>query len=434
MTIETIEPSHHFDAKIVIPGDKSISHRSLLFGALADGITQIEGLLESADVFSTWSCLEQLGVKIERQGDKVIVHGVGLDGLQAPNQALDCGNSGTTLRLLMGILAGQKFSCTLIGDASLSQRPMKRIAEPLRQMGAQIELQEGNFAPVKISPAELTGLDYALPVASAQLKSALLLAGLYCQTSVRLKGEIGSRDHTERMFPHFGVQIKKSDGILEISSGQRLRATQIKVPGDPSTAAFWLAAAAMISGGRIEVSPISLNPTRLGFVNVLERMGAVVVKEILESSPEPMGILRLQQIPLQGTRVYAHEIPELVDEVPLIAILATQAEGVTEVRGAAELRIKESDRLESVAQNLRAMGAKISLFEDGFSIRGPQALFSADIDPHHDHRIAMAFAIAGLMAEGPSRIHQSDCVGISYPNFFQILRQLKQGELLPCVF
>lgn len=434
MSLAQILPLRTFDAQLAIPGDKSLSHRALIFGALSEGLTEITGLLASADVLSTWACLASLGVKIEQIGETVVVHGVGLAGFQLPSDPLDCGNSGTTLRLLMGILAGQNFESCLIGDASLSRRPMKRVAEPLRQMGAKIELREGNFPPVQIQPATLKGLDYALPVASAQLKSALLLAGLFAQERVTLRGEIGSRDHTERLLPHFGVNLQKSDGSLQIEPGQTLRAAQVQVPGDPSTAAFWLAAAAMIPGGRVEIERVSLNPTRLGFINVLKRMGAVVVEEMTVGNPEPLGIVRLQQVPLQGTRVYAHEIPDLVDEVPLIAILATQATGVTEVRGAGELRVKESDRLEAIALNLRAMGAQITLFEDGFAIEGPQALYGAEIEPFHDHRIAMAFAIAGLVATGETRILNPECVAISYPEFFDVLSSIHNGAMTPCVF
>lgn len=434
MSQARILPLRSFDAQLAIPGDKSLSHRALIFGALSQGLTEITGLLASADVLSTWACLAALGVKIEQIGETVLVHGVGLGGFQPPSAPLDCGNSGTTLRLLMGILAGQKFESCLIGDASLSRRPMKRVAEPLRQMGAEIELREGNFPPVQIHPATLKGLDYSLPVASAQLKSALLLAGLFAQAPVTLRGEIGSRDHTERLLPHFGVQLHKSDGSLQIEPGQSMQAAQVQVPGDPSTAAFWLAAAAMIPGGRVEIGRVSLNPTRLGFINVLKRMGAVVVEEMTLGNPEPLGIVRLQQVPLQGTRVYAHEIPDLVDEVPLIAILATQATGITEVRGAGELRVKESDRLEAIALNLHAMGAQITLFEDGFAIEGPQALYGAEIEPFHDHRIAMAFAIAGLVATGETHILNPECVAISYPEFFDVLSSIHSGAMTPCVF
>lgn len=434
MSQARILPLRTFDAQLAIPGDKSLSHRALLFGALSEGLTEITGLLASADVLSTWACLSALGVKIEQMGETVLVHGVGLGGFLSPSAPLDCGNSGTTLRLLMGILAGQNFEACLVGDASLTRRPMKRVAEPLRQMGAKIALREGNFPPVQIQPATLKGLDYALPVASAQLKSALILAGLFAQERVTLRGEIGSRDHTERLLPHFGVNLHKSDGFLQIEPGQTLHAAQVQVPGDPSTAAFWLAAAAMIPGGRVEIERVSLNPTRLGFINVLKRMGAVVVEEMTVGNPEPLGIVRLQQVPLQGTRVYAHEIPDLVDEVPLIAILATQATGITEVRGAGELRVKESDRLEAIALNLRAMGAQITLFEDGFAIEGPQALYGAEIEPFHDHRIAMAFAIAGLVATGETRILNPECVSISYPEFFDVLSSIHNGAMTPCVF
>lgn len=429
-----VMPLHWLSARLRVPGDKSISHRALLLGALAEGKTRITGLLESADVHSTWHCLEQLGVQIERLAAEVVVSGVGLQGLQAPTTSLDCGNSGTTLRLLMGILAGQPFASELIGDPSLSRRPMQRVAAPLRAMGAQIQLQQENYPPVVLAPARLQGLDYTIPVASAQLKSALLLAGLWAAGPVQLRGAIGSRDHSERLLPHFGVNLIQQEGLLRLNPGQRLQGCSLLVPGDPSTAAFWLTAAALIPGGRVEISGVSLNPTRLGFVHVLERMGAVIDLETEVAEPEPLGCIRLHQMPLQGARVYAHEIPDLIDEVPLIAILATQARGLTEVRGAAELRVKESDRLEALAVNLRAMGVHITLFDDGFTLEGPQALFGAEIEPFHDHRIAMAFAIAGLVAEGPTLVRNPECVAISYPEFFQVLEQLQRGEQQPCDF
>lgn len=425
MLVAQIEPITSFYSRIQVPGDKSLSHRALMFAAMAQGRSQITGLLNAADVRSTWSCLQQLGIPIEQDDEgTVIVQGQGLHGFQAPTDALDCGNSGTTLRLMMGMLAGQNFSSRLVGDASLSGRPMGRVAEPLRQMGAQIQLTNERFAPVQIRPASLQGLSYQLPVASAQLKSALLLAGLWASGPVTLTGAIGSRDHTERLLPHFGVQLEQSAGQIRIQPGQQPQAARFQVPGDPSTAAFWLAAAAMIPGSEIELPGVSLNPTRLGFVRVLERMGAQISLEPEHSGPEPVGCIRLKGTELQGTDVLPQEIPDLVDEVPLIAVLATQAQGRTSVRGAQELRIKESDRLQAIALNLKRMGGQLELFEDGFILEGPQALQGAEIEPFHDHRIAMAFAIAALKAKGPTTILQPECVGISYPEFFSILKTL----------
>ncbi|HEY9842032.1 MAG: 3-phosphoshikimate 1-carboxyvinyltransferase [Candidatus Sericytochromatia bacterium] len=422
---ETVHPLSSLQARLRVPGDKSLSHRSLIFGALAQGKSEISGLLESEDVHSTWRCLEGLGARISRQGELIFIEGLGREGLKAPDRELDCGNSGTTIRLLMGVLAGQPFASTLIGDASLTRRPMRRIAEPLRAMGAQIELREENFAPVEISPALLGGLDYALPVASAQLKSALLLAGLFSSAPVTLRGEIASRDHTERLLPHFGVKLESGPGWLRIAPGQQLQGSRFSVPGDPSTAAFWLAAAAILPHAEVEISGVSLNPSRLGFVRVLQRMGARIELECQSELPEPVGTIRMQSGSLQATSVSPEEIPDLIDEVPLIAVLGACALGRTIVHGAAELRIKESDRLEAVALNLRRMGAEIELFNDGFAVTGPQLLSGAEIDPHADHRIAMAFAIAGLAASGPTRIHDPGCVAISYPEFFTTLHALK---------
>lgn len=433
MTIQ-IQPLHRFNACLQVPGDKSISHRALLLGALAEGTTRITGLLQSADIASTWHCLEQLGVRIERQEEAVLVSGVGLEGLQAPCQTLDCGNSATTLRLLMGILAGQPFPSRLCGDASLSRRPMQRVAVPLRAMGAKIHLTAENYPPVSLEPACLQGLDYALPIASAQLKGALLLAGLWAQGPLTLRGQIGSRDHSERLLKHFGVKLVQQEDCLQLWPGQRLRANSMTIPGDLSAAAFWLTAAALIPSGRVEICGVSLNPTRLGFVRVLARMGAAIALDTEMSEPEPMGRIRLQQMPLQATRILPHEIPDLIDEIPLIALLATQAHGLTEVRGAAELRVKESDRLAALACNLHAMGVHMDLFEDGFALEGPQPLYGAAINPFGDHRMAMTFAIAGLIAQGSTLIHNPHCVAISYPEFFQVLAQLQHGVCVPCAF
>lgn len=423
--IETVEPLSSVRSSLTVPGDKSLSHRALMFSALAQGDSEIRGLLRAADVHSTWACLSALGAEIVEDGELIRVSGRGLYGLRAPARALDCGNSGTTMRLLMGMLAGQPFGCQLIGDASLSRRPMRRIAGPLVEMGAQISLREDIYAPVAIHASRLSGIDYRLPVASAQLKSALLLAGLYASEPVVLRGEIASRDHTERLLPHFGVRLETRRDRIRIEPGQQLQATRFDVPGDPSTAAFWLAAAAILPGSELEIKGVSLNPTRLGFVRVLQRMGADITLEARDQVTEPIGDMRIRCASLKATAVAGTEIPDLIDEVPLIAVLGAMARGRTEVRGAQELRVKESDRLEAVALNLRRMGAEIELFEDGFAIEGPQPLKGAEIDPHDDHRIAMAFAIAGLAAEGQTRIHDSGCVAISYPEFFTILHSLK---------
>lgn len=409
-----------------IPGDKSISHRALILGALAEGKTEIKNLLDSADVNSTWACLEALGVSIKKQGPKVIVTGQGLNSLQAASNNLDCGNSGTTMRLLMGLLAGQNFDSILVGDVSLSKRPMRRVSDPLFFMGADIKLKNNNFAPVQITGRPLKAIDYPLEIASAQVKSALMLAALTCPETTKLSGLIHSRDHSERMFEHFGADIKTSQTDIQITGQKSLKPCNIKVPGDPSTAAFWIAAAAIIPGSEIELRDVSLNPTRLGFLRALEKMGAHIETELVSTGPEPIGNLCVKYSQLKAISVHPEDVPSLIDEIPILAIVCSQAHGISEIRGAEELRVKESDRLNLIGQNLTAMGAKIEMLSDGFRISGPQKLTGAKIETHDDHRIAMAFSIAGLLAKGHTEIVNPECVAISYPHFFDALRDLKQ--------
>lgn len=419
-----INPVNKFGGSLRIPGDKSVSHRGLLFGALAQGTTLVRHILKSGDVLSTAQCLKDMGVKIEIGETLTKVQGVGVQGLKAPSRVLDCGNSGTTMRLLMGVLSGQRFECELTGDDSLTKRPMKRVAEPLRQMGARFELTRNDFAPLKISGGPLKGINYELPVASAQIKSAILLAGLLAQGETKLTGKIVSRDHTERLLPHFGAQVRLTRESVSIQGGQKLNGSEVLVPGDPSTAAFWMAAALMIPGSNLSLLDIGLNPSRTGFIKVVQRMGASLQIGMTQEKPEPIGTLKLSHSQLQGVNISPEEVPSLIDEIPILAILATQAHGRTEIRGAEELRVKESDRLEAVAQNLKAMGAQIETLPDGLIINGPQKLKGATIESFHDHRIAMAFSVAGLIAQGSTEILNSECVGISYPNFYIHLKEL----------
>jgi 3-phosphoshikimate 1-carboxyvinyltransferase len=428
-TSQRVRPASVFQGKVILPGDKSISHRALIFGALAHGRTEITHLLESGDVHSTRGCLEALGVEIRREGDQTIVFGRGEQGLRKPTATLDCGNSGTTIRLLMGVLAGQGFDTTLTGDDSLKRRPMKRVAAPLRKMGARIELAGENFAPITVHGQQLHGVSHELEVASAQVKTALLLAGLSAEGITQVRGEIGSRDHTERLLPYFGAKLDWRGEAISIAGGQRLEGARVEVPGDPSSAAFWMAGAALVRGGEVEISRMSLNPTRIGFLKVLERMGARIEKSLTQAEPEPIGNIRVCFSELRGTKVAPQEVPSLIDEIPVLAVLATQAEGRTEIRGAGELRVKESDRIEAVARNLRAMGVRLETFEDGLAIEGPQQLQGAEIHSYGDHRIAMAFAIAALVARGETVIRGVECVAISYPSFFEVLRGLT-GEVV----
>ena len=420
----TIKRASRFRGKPIIPGDKSISHRGLILGALASGISEVVDILEGEDVQSTALCLRELGVVIKKEGNKTFIHGIGEKGFKNPDKILDCGNSGTTMRVMMGVLAGRPVTATLTGDGSLLKRPMKRVSAPLLQMGASFKLSNENFAPLTVSGTKIHGIDYELKIASAQIKTAIIMAALTAEGTTRIHGEIGSRDHTERLLPHFGVEMKTSENEISILGGQSLKANIVKVPGDPSTAAFWIGAASIIPGATLELENISLNPTRIGFIYALLRMGADIETEIVTATPEPVGKIKVRFSGLKGGNISKEEVPSLIDEIPLIAVLATQASGVTEVRGAEELRVKESDRLEAVATNLRAMGCEIEVFADGFRIEGPQKLKGAEILTFHDHRIAMAFSVAGLVADGETVILNSECVAVSYPGFYETLNQL----------
>ncbi len=432
LEILKVQPASRLQGSLEVPGDKSISHRCLLFGALAHGVSRFSGVSEGQDVQSTAACLRQLGVTITSADDGKIteVIGVGLNGLHAPDAPLDCGNSGTTLRLLMGVLAAQPFDSTLTGDESLSRRPMTRVSEPLIAFGAKITLTQERFAPLHISASPgLSGGAYALSVASAQVKSALLLAGFYTREAVSLSGRIQSRDHTEKMLPDFGITLQTSPSNIVLPTGQSLQACNFTVPGDPSSAAFWLTAAALVPHSEVTINNVSLNPTRIGFFEVLKKMGADISWELTSAQAEPVGNVRLKYRPLTGIALSEADIPYLVDEVPLIALLATQAQGNTTVRGAQELRIKECDRLAAMETNLKAMGVQHwQSFEDGFCIPGAQPLSAANWEAFHDHRIAMVGVLAGLIASNDKGTHQvlgAESIAVSYPTFLKDLETLK---------
>lgn len=414
-----------------VPGDKSVSHRALIFGALAQGTTLIRGLSDGEDVCSTRRCLEQLGAHIEDGGElvrsaagehwsEVRVHGA---RLKASRRTLDCGNSGTTIRLLMGVLAGQPFPSRLTGDASLRRRPMKRVAEPLRSMGAKIELADGEHAPVKLAGGGLQGIAYRSPVASAQLKSAVLLAGMFAAGETSITEPAPSRDHTERMLRHFGVKVGVEGTRIWLHGGAALKAAAVRVPGDVSSAAFWLVAACIVPGSRLRVSGVCTNPTRSGVLDALVRMGARL--ELLQADvgpgEEPVADITAAHSQLVATEVTPQEFPAMVDEAPILAVAATQARGTTRIRGAAELRVKESDRLEGTVKMLAAFGAEARVEGDDLVIPGPQVLKGGEVDPQADHRIAMAAAVASLIAEGPCRVLDPGCAQISYPAFFPTL-------------
>jgi 3-phosphoshikimate 1-carboxyvinyltransferase len=426
MKTEKIKPSAKFNGSPAIPGDKSISHRGLIFGALAEsGTTVIENLLDSGDVNSTASCLKQMGVKIKKENGLTYVEGLGPRNFIIPKEVLDCGNSGTTMRLLMGLLSSiHGMKATLTGDDSLTKRPMRRVAEPLSFMGSVINMKNDNFAPLEVSGDYLRGIDYELKIASAQIKTAIILAAIFANGKTRITGEIHSRDHTERLLSHFGVHIKSTSTEVLIEGGQKFKANKLKVPSDPSTAAFWLAGASLIKGSDLHLKNVSLNPTRIGFIRALEKMGGKVQTTVTETDPEPIGDIRCTYSELKGITLSEAEIPSLIDELPILSVLASQAKGRTVVTGAEELRVKETDRIEALATNLRLMGVQIETTPDGFIIEGPQKLKGATMDSFHDHRIAMAFSIAGLVAEGETNIENADCVSISYPAFFTTLKDL----------
>lgn len=420
-----VVPVKNFRGSLKLPGDKSISHRGLIFGALSRGRTEVHHILESADVQSTARVLQQLGVPIRKEGPVTVIEGRGPESFINTTQILDCGNSGTTIRLMMGVLsAADGIRVQMTGDESLRKRPMRRVADPLREMGAQIELTNRDFAPLEVLGGRLRGIDYELKIASAQIKTAIILAGLLADGDTRIRGEIHSRDHTERLLKHFGVHIESTSDEVRLRGRQQFSANVLQVPGDPSTAAFWLAAAVLVPQSDLRLSSVSLNPTRTGFIEVLQRMGAPIRLAMTEENPEPVGDIQACHGPLIGVVVAEHEIPSLIDELPILAVMATQAHGTTRVTGAEELRVKETDRIEAVATNLRAMGATIETTRDGFIIEGPQKLIGAEINSFHDHRIAMAFSVAALIAEGESLIRGSDCVGISYPEFYSTLQDL----------
>lgn len=410
---------------LTIPGDKSVSHRSVMFAALADGTSHIEGFLEGEDTRATARIFSQLGVRIETPSpSQRIVHGVGIDGLKAPDAPLDCGNAGTGMRLLAGLLAGQPFDCTLIGDESLSGRPMRRVTGPLSQMGAKIDTQDDGTPPLHVHGGQsLHGIDFASPVASAQIKSAVLLAGLYAQGETSVVEPHPTRDYTERMLSAFGVEIEFSPGKARLRGGQRLRATDIVVPADFSSAAFYLVAASIIPGSELRLKQVGLNPRRTGLLHALRLMGADITEENpAEQGGEPVADLVVRYAPLKGARIPEELVPDMIDEFPALFVAAAAAEGQTVVSGAAELRVKESDRLAAMATGLRALGMQVDETEDGATLHGGVRLGSGTIESHGDHRIAMAFAIAGQISDGEVRISDIANVATSFPDFDGLAR------------
>jgi len=412
---------------INIPGDKSVSHRSLILGSIARGEMIIENFLFSDDCLRTLECLRNLGVEIQiTENNLVRIKGKGLHGLREPKIVLDVGNSGTTIRLLAGLLSGQQFYSVLDGDSSIKKRPMKRIVEPLRLMGAQIfGREDSNFAPLSINGSQISAISYSMPVASAQVKSAIMLAGLFAAGETVINEPLCSRDHTERMLGVLQADIEVNPFEIKIRGGKELQNTDIIIPGDISSAAYFIAAASVLKGSDILIKSVGINPTRTGILEILKKMGAKI--DILNYkiiSNEPQADLRIKYSELKGMEIGKEIIPSIIDELPLLAVVATQAKGKTVIKGAGELRVKETDRIKAIVDELKKMNADIIERADGFIINGPTTLHGGVFSSHNDHRIAMSLSIAGLLAQNQSIIENSECINISFPGFEQVLQYL----------
>ncbi|MCM3182918.1 3-phosphoshikimate 1-carboxyvinyltransferase [Priestia megaterium] len=414
--------------EISIPGDKSISHRAVMFGAMAEGKTTINHFLAGEDCLSTISCFEKMGVSIKREDEYVEVEGKGIEGLSEPASILDVGNSGTTTRLMLGILAGVPFHTSLIGDESIAKRPMSRVTVPLRSMGAKIDGREhGQYTPLSTRGGALKAIHYHSPVASAQVKSAILLAGLHAEGTTKVTEPFTSRDHTERMLRAFGVDIEVDGTTVSIEGGQSLRGTDVYVPGDISSAAFFLVAGAIVPNSRIVLKNVGLNPTRTGIIDVLQQMGArlTISNERIQNG-EPIGDLTIETSQLKGIEIGGDLIPRLIDEIPVIALLATQANGKTVIKDAEELKVKETNRIDTVATELSKLGASVTPTADGLIIEGKTALQSGEVDSYGDHRIGMMLAVAAAIATGEVTLMRSEAIHVSYPTFFEDLDKLSE--------
>lgn len=410
---------------IEVPGDKSISHRSIMFGALAEGTTTIRHFLKGEDCLSTIDCFRKLGVQIDETKDEIVVHGAGWNGLKEPSAILDTGNSGTTTRLMLGILAGRPFHSVMIGDESIGKRPMDRVTVPLASMGADIAGRDnGRFTPLSIRGKKLNTVEYKLPVASAQVKSAVLFAALQADgESVIIEPE-ATRDHTEKMIEQFGGSIRREGDRIIVQGGQSFKGTDVYVPGDISSAAFFMVAAAITPNSEVVLENTGLNETRTGIIDVFKQMGAEMTIEKTSAEGEEIGTITVKTSQLKGTEISGAIIPRLIDEIPVIALLATQAEGDTIIRDAEELKVKETNRIDTVVDELKKLGADIEATDDGMIIRGKSSLHGGSVSSHGDHRIGMVMAIASLIADGEVSIHDHEAIAVSYPEFFDHLHQL----------
>jgi 3-phosphoshikimate 1-carboxyvinyltransferase len=420
-----IQSARHFAGSVRLPGDKSISHRYAMLAGIAEGETRLSNFATGADCASTLSCMQALGASVTREGDRVAISGIGRQ-LRAPAAPLDCGNSGSTMRMLSGILAGQDFATTLIGDASLSRRPMKRIIDPLERMGARVESQDGH-APIVIHGGCLRAIEYHTPVASAQVKSCVLLAGLFADGETHVEEPLRTRDHTELALQAFGAEIQRSKTRVSVAGGQALHAIEASIPGDISTSAFFLCAAALFPNSNLVVDGLLLNPTRAQLLDVMIALGLRISMLNVETHHgELVGTVQAKGGELKGLTISGALSSALIDELPVLAAIAPFTRGGIEIHDARELRVKESDRIAAVAQNLRAMGAEVEESDDGLRVPGQQQLHGAEIDSHDDHRIAMAFSVAALRAKGESVIHGADAARISFPEFYDTIAALAQ--------
>jgi 3-phosphoshikimate 1-carboxyvinyltransferase len=424
---QIIRPARTINGSLEVPGDKSISHRYAMLASLAEGPSEITHFSAAADCRSTLDCFSRLGVKYEMDGERIRISGAGMGGLRKPRRTLDAGNSGTTMRMMAGILAGQEFRSTLDGDASLRHRPMRRVMDPLAKMGARIESRDGGFAPLKIEGTRLSPIDYALPVPSAQVKSAVLLAGLFADGVTSVTEPVRTRDHTELALAEFGARVDQEGRTIRIHGRPRLKGRTLAVPGDLSSAVFFLAAAMVLPESNLVIHNVGLNPTRSAVLDVLGSMGAPIsLVSIRSEHGELVGDISIRHEQLKGGSIEGDVIAQLIDELPAIAVLGPYTEQGIEIRNAAELRIKESDRISVVTENLRRMGAQVDELPDGLRVAGRSAgqLHGAEIEPHGDHRMAMAFAVAALGAKGETVIRDAECAGVSYPDFFSTLERL----------
>lgn len=419
-SIEVRPLAEPWELKLSVPGDKSLSHRALMLAAMSDGACRLSGLSPGKDVLSTLRCLKALGIKTRARREELILTGWG-DAWQEPDRVLDCGNSGTSMRLLTGILAGCPGLSVLTGDASLRHRPMGRILDPLKDMGARVRGRENDrYAPLVVEGTELQGIHHELKVASAQVKSCLLLAGLKADGTTVVREPQPSRDHTERMLSHLGVRLTQGEGGLHLNPVERLPAFEFHVPGDVSSAAFLVTAAVLCPGSRVILENVGLNPTRTAYLDLLRQMGANITTTVTRTElGEPIGTIEAVHSELRGMEVPESEIPGAIDELPILAVAASQARGTTLVRGAAELRVKESDRIHATVRELGRLGAQVEEFPDGFAVTGPTPLHGAAVDCHHDHRLEMSLAVAGLLARGTTRLNGTGWAAISFPTFWQ---------------